>query len=429
LPSSGAQERTNPKRGQGRGARRGPKFSQGQIPPLLLQLFDDLDEDGLGWCLLRPSEGLCATTGDIDILARPIEFHRIRQILKRADFVNMRTEEEDLHYAGFDRKSGRFPWVHVQPSLKVGGAVISADILLRSARRTRFPEIASEWLLWTLLIRGIERQYLPEHYRKRVVELASEWNGGPPELVEIVKKHGLEPQRIVALAAAADWEALVAQPWPGRGESRAAPWLSLAHQAKRIMLGLLQPKRRGLCVAIIGPDGAGKSTLIQGLGTTLPLRTRTMYMGLTGGRMKRAASLRVPGVVLSAKIALLWAKFCRALLYRAAGRIVLFDRYPFDGAVPPGRPMDILSRFSRRVQRWALPAPDLVLLLDASGRTMYARKGEYAAETLEAWRSQYRRLQERLPNLVLLDAEKGAAEVLQSAQAIIWEKLRKRRTA
>jgi thymidylate kinase len=48
---------------------------------------------------------------------------------------------------------------------------------------------------------------------------------------------------------------------------------------------------------------------------------------------------------------------------------------------------------------------------------------------LEGWRAQYRDLQRRVPQLVAIDAEQPASEVLRAAQSLIWEKLRRRRAA
>jgi thymidylate kinase len=53
---------------------------------------------------------------------------------------------------------------------------------------------------------------------------------------------------------------------------------------------------------------------------------------------------------------------------------------------------------------------------------MYARKREYNAETLEEWRKAYRRLQEGVPSLHIINAEQPADFVLRQAQAIIWHR-------
>jgi thymidylate kinase len=178
--------------------------------------------------------------------------------------------------------------------------------------------------------------------------------------------------------------------------------------------------RRGIAVGVIGPDGAGKTTLVNGLRDALPFPTRILYMGLTGGRLPRADALRVPGVVLAARLAILWLRWAVGLYHRARGRVVLFDRYTFDGTVPSGRRQRMLARASRRLQARACPQPDLVLLLDASGDTMHARKGEYEPERLEEWRAAYGRLGGRLARLEVLDAEQPVDAVRRDALAAIW---------
>jgi thymidylate kinase len=119
----------------------------------------------------------------------------------------------------------------------------------------------------------------------------------------------------------------------------------------------------------------------------------------------------------------------QALLRRADGEIVLFERYVLDGAVSAGTPLSAPQQLSRRVQRWIVPPVDLVLLLDASGRTMFDRKGEYSPGTLETWRAQYRKLERSVRNLVVIDAEQPAEAVLKAAQGAIWSRLRERASA
>ena len=179
----------------------------------------------------------------------------------------------------------------------------------------------------------------------------------------------------------------------------------------------------GITVAVLGPDGAGKTTLTEGLAASLPLPTRIQYMGLTGGKLPRADRLRVPGLVFAARVAILWSRWLRGAFFRARGRIVLFDRYVLDGAVPSGMRLTPVGRLSRRLQRWSVPPPDLAVVLDASGATMHARKGEYDPAVLERWRAAYARIPARDPGaLVTLDAEQPAARVRAEAEAAVWRR-------
>src|SRR5439155_19587320 len=104
----------------------------------------------------------------------------------------------------------------------------------------------------------------------------------------------------------------------------------------------------------------------------------------------------------------------------------LFDRYTLDGLVPSGARLGPLPRLSRRVQAVAVPQPALLLLLDASGAAMHARKGEYEPAQLEEWRDAYKRLRARVRRLEVLDAERPADAVRRDATAHIWRCYAKR---
>jgi thymidylate kinase len=183
---------------------------------------------------------------------------------------------------------------------------------------------------------------------------------------------------------------------------------------------------RGIDVAVLGPDGAGKTTVINALIASLPFPTRAIYMGLTGGRLPLADRLRVPGLVFGARVTLLWARYGLGVYHRARGRIVLFDRYPLDAAVPSGKDLRPVARFSRRVQGALCPKPGLVLFLDASGETMHGRKQEYDPARLETWRRAYQRLEGSVRSFEVIDAEQPADVVRREAQRLIWERYAKR---
>jgi thymidylate kinase len=220
---------------------------------------------------------------------------------------------------------------------------------------------------------------------------------------------------MLELAAAGAWERLGALPF-----TAAPPPTLRARIAGRVERLALLWRRRGIAVGVIGPDGAGKTTLVEGLCADLPFPTRILYMGLTGGRLPRADALRIPGVVLAARLGLLWARWGVALIARLRGQTVLLDRLPLDGTVPSGVRLRPLAAASRRFQAAACPRPDLVLLLDASGATMHARKGEYEPERLEAWRAAYLRLRQHVDRLRVIDAEQPADVVRREAVALIW---------
>jgi thymidylate kinase len=355
----------------------------------------------------------------VDLVVEPGDRRQVEELLAALGFMGMPLPGPDLHAARYDEAEGRLLWLHVQFALRVAGAELPARAVLAEAGGQRPRQPSDRWLLWILLLRAlVDKGELPERHRPHVEALARRWEGGPDELVGIARRHGLVPDEIVALAATGDWDGLLARrpPRPPARRSR----LRGARALARGLRGVRRP--RGLSVAIIGPDGAGKSTLLEALAGSLPLPVYRQYMGLTGGRLRKVGRLRVPGLVFFARAVILWSRYLRGAYHRARGDIVLFERYTLDGAVPSGIPLRPAARMSRRVLRRICPLPDLVLLLDASGQTMYTRSGEYGVATLDGWRDAYRLLRETVPQLEVLDAERPAYEVRRDAESRIWRR-------
>ena len=271
------------------------------------------------------------------------------------------------------------------------------------------PEPAGDVLLWILLLRAlVDKGTLPERHREAVRRLAAAWGGGP--LRSCSRSRAATGSRRTPPSP---------RPPPATGRACSPSPSTARRRPRRLparLAAIAADLRRGraawgITVAVLGPDGAGKTTLAEGLAASLPLPTRIQYMGLTGGNLPRADRLRVPGLVFAARVAILWSRWLRGAFFRARGRIVLFDRYVLDGAVPSGMRLTPAGKLSRRAQRWAVPAPDLAVVLDASGATMHARKGEYDPAVLERWRAAYARLRARGGGLVVLDAEQPAERV------------------
>lgn len=217
-------------------------------------------------------------------------------------------------------------------------------------------------------------------------------------------------------------------------------------------------------VALIGPDGSGKTTVARELGAVLPLRVRYLYMGVSADssnvmlpttrlarRLKRAlgappdtagppshgaarprprsparraaraarASLR-----LANRAAEEWYRQAVAWRWQRQGAVVLFDRHFFIDY----HAYDVSGKHGRSVEQrlhgflvgW-LPKPDLVIYLDAPAHVLLARKGEGTAEALELRRTEYRAIAPLVPRFVEVDATQPLDAVVRDAAARILE--------
>jgi thymidylate kinase len=229
-------------------------------------------------------------------------------------------------------------------------------------------------------------------------------------------------------------------------------------------------------VALIGPDGSGKTTVSNRLQTELGLPVTSIYMGVNlyqSGVMlphtrlilrlrglldgddadatsdietPRPRPTTAPGRALaSARSSLRLANWLAEEAYRLwvarrhtrRGRVVIFDRHFFadffvadisaDGAARP---------LGRRVHGFMLqrvfPKPDLVVCLDAPAEVLYARKPEGTLERVRRKREESLAALSALPQCLVVDAtrppDEVVTEVATAIRALYERRLQERRS-
>jgi len=205
-------------------------------------------------------------------------------------------------------------------------------------------------------------------------------------------------------------------------------------------------------IALIGPDGAGKTTITRMLEESGLRPFRYLYMGVNvsasnvalptarlASYVKRRAGLggdpvagapprerRVAtgrrGAIRTAwgaarfanRLADAWFRQLVAWSYQLRGYVVLYDRH-FALDFAPDISADASDGLDRRLYRWCLtnlyPMPDIVIFLDAPGAVLYARKGESTVEELERRRQAFLSHGRRLPCFQRVDATRPLPEV------------------
>lgn len=170
----------------------------------------------------------------------------------------------------------------------------------------------------------------------------------------------------------------------------------------------------GLTIALLGPDGAGKSTLAAGILETSPAPVRVFYLGVSREEPWVRCLQRLPGGVLLVRTLMVRLAVWRASRHARRGGVAVFDRHPLDLLIQPPA-QSIRGRVTRIILCRAAPVPDLVVVLDAPGEQLYTRKREHSVAELEDARDGYRRLAARLPAARLLDATQPPEAVLRQA--------------
>ena len=224
-------------------------------------------------------------------------------------------------------------------------------------------------------------------------------------------------------------------------------------------------------VALIGPDGAGKSTIGRKLQEISPLPIKYVYMGVNLEssnlvlpttrlllEVKRARGQRpditVPRDVYfqsqtrkkftkraaeGAKAALRmvnlmaeeWFRQLIVWMYMLRGFHVLFDRhfyfdyYDHDIAnTDPKRPLS--SRLHGFMLQKLYPKPDFVIFLDAPSEVLFARKPERTIDILESKRQEYVRLHEVMKDFAVVDVSQPVDTVVRQVCELIVNFQRKK---
>jgi len=216
-------------------------------------------------------------------------------------------------------------------------------------------------------------------------------------------------------------------------------WLA---ERGRVLDRLLRPT--GLSIAFLGPDGCGKSSVIEGVRHQLGDAFRRVdYQHLRPRPLARAAQANqapvldphaVPPRGTSGSIAKLihfWASYViGALLWtfprRISSTLVIFDRYYHDIVADPLRYRYGAPLVWARLLGGIVPRSDLIFVLDAPPEVIQARKQEVSFSESTRQRTAYLDLARQLPAAHVIDATQSLDQVVADVAQIILVRLESR---
>lgn len=496
-------------------------------PPLdvLTHFFACLNEQEIRYCHWKSTHTLTrALRGktDLDLLVDREHAQRFASTLTKCDFRPVRSNPRRQFpaiqdYLGFDGRTGRLAHLHIHYQLVLGQEFVKNYYLpmerafLDNTRlcgnvRVPLPELE----IITLALRVLMK-YRDGDVARDVLRIGTA--GGVPQttldefrnlrslttdqhILYAVQRHApfLSPEIILEFLntiqhAPRSGRALYhlrrrvrkeLEPYRRFGEWRATRtyWSAMLQQMPPLDRFSREERRKiptsgGLILAIVGADGAGKSTVVRELARWLGwrLNVRTLYMGstqpsipakiaqtaATAAALPHAASRRALGeqnpltrwmahfeqlLVYTRCLAEgrdRYNRYCMGRRKAAQGSIVIFDRYPLQNVRLYGRGMDgpriasmnkgrlggIGKKFAaieKRFYEKILP-PEQLFVLQVSPDVSLARKPEHDRDRIQAKSRALTELQGTDRTVISIDADQPLDAVLLEIKTRVWSLL------
>ena len=422
----------------------------------LSTLFRALDSSQVRYCVLHSWEELPEKlSSDLDIAVHPGDVRKLPfvfRFLREKGYTPVQVFNYFVSAYGFI-----FSWfegpvinsviVDVIFEHRRGGLIVPSGEELVSGRRRQgmfwIPAPESEFTY--LLAKKAWKAAVPARQARRLRALVEQL--GRPTANRLAGQLflGKLSARVVEACASGRVNALLAQ-------IRTETWkTSLVRNPLRLTAYLLSDGVRrvrrwlqpsGLFVVIMGPDGAGKSTLIehlvQAVGPVFRRHRVFHWRPMLLWRRKAVGDTTEPHsnppyaawwsiARLFAHLLDYWLGYClviRPLLARSG--LVVFDRYFHDLLADPKRYRFGGPSWLARSVSWLVPKPDLLFILDAPVQVILSRKQEVLPEEVLSQRRGYLHFASSFSHSRVIDSTAPLERVVAETGQMVREYLAQR---
>ena len=416
------------------------------------ELFRYFEEIGIGYCILAGYENLPETHSDIDFMVSAADFEKLPRIL--ADFAArsgcklvqaLQHESSACYYVLAWQDKAEVHFLHPDSAFdyrRNGRLWFSAESVLKDRRRFEngffVPSPAKAFAYY--LVKRINKRDIGEVQGVRLLSYYWADPSGAERDIERFLPNSAE--MVKAALRCGNWQEISNRiPDLSRelrsqhpAETRTRRLISLGSELLRRARRVISPT--GIWVAFLGPDGSGKSSVIEAVATELapafrrvarfhyrpmliagPNRPSGPVTDPHGQEPRSYFSSIIKMVMLLADYVLGYVVCVRPALVRST--FVTFDRYFSDVIADPKRVRYGGPEWLSRLVNRFIPQPDLLIILDAAADVLWSRKQEVAFLELTELRERYLQIAASSRNAVVIDASQPLWKVIADTEARI----------
>ncbi len=416
------------------------------MPPVLLaRVLERMRHAGVRYCVLRGTLTGPAPHGhrELDVLVDPRQLATWSREVRALGFMAMPVLGSGGHrfFTRYDTDGGEWLKLDVVTELRFGGrgglfSMAGRDRILDRATtandvRTPHPVDATLGLVLHCLL---DKRAFKDEHRKTLAGLRDQvmGDGALNDATEELFTHSFDG----ALSWRDTADAIARGNWPGLLARRTRvtqvlfrrdPIGTVGRGIDEVLRRIARPlhavlARRGYSIALIGPDGTGKSSLARRLAADREIHARIVYMGSnpkasTVGLWRGGANSFAPRLLEQAY------RSAVASFWKLRGHFVVFERHPWEGRNAPVA--GGASRLRRALLLAASAQPDLVVVLDAPLDLLADRTPEHERERITSQRERYRALAGQIAGATVLDTSHDLDRTIRDLTTTIWDGYRR----